>query len=291
MEKRLMEAAMQARKQEVTDGQSKLDAILTKDAFVRACQDATSFELQPAVTQGILTSLITDAEEEFKMAMELDRLDLQRRAAKEQAAASARAAAKERRAMEMDQVETDVAISKVVQEQLEKRFPQLLKKHQQAVRFNTRSAPRRREPSPAQRHGRGRSPSRGWERAPARRQTPARGPHARAQQDARAQHAAQQPRPRSASRAQVRAPARTHTPARGRPSAPRGQQRSARQSREPPRGDNRQRTPRSTSRPHSRPQINRQGGRGARPHRSPSAWHGGGGRSGGGSASRMAARR
>ena len=287
-EKLLVEAALQQRQQEVTGATNELSAILTGDAFQRAAKDATCFDKQSAKLQAVLEPLITDAEEDFKLAMELAQLDLQQRTAKEKAAAAERAAAKERRSMELDQTETGEVLTRVVEELMEKKFPKLLRKHQPAaVRFDTRGQPRGRKQSPAQRRSRGRSPSRGLERASARRQTPARGP----------QHPS---RGRSASRAPARYPTRAQTPARHRPhtprsmaSTPRGrsQQRDGRQWREAPRADHRQRNPRSTSRPHSRPPINRQGGRGSRPHRSPSAWHGGGGRSGGASGSRMGARR
>ena len=289
LEKRFVEQALEDRRTDAAKTGVELSDILTGDTFADACKEALSFDKLSAKLRADILPLIEEAEEDFKGAMEVAQADLKQRAAKEKAAAAQRAAAKERHSMEMDQSENDKIITRVVQEQLTLQLPKLLKKKQQQnVRFDTRGAPRGRKQSPAQR--RGRSPPRGQARPGARRQTPARGsPHpSRGRSQSRGWEA-----PRGRRQTPARSARNGPSTPRSVPSAQRGhsQQRSWRQSREPPRGDSKRSAPRSTSRPRSWPPINRQGGRGARPHRSPSAWHDGGGQSGGGSGSRTGARR
>lgn len=268
LERDLLAAALQERQQEGTTATEELNAILTGDAFQRASKEALSFDTQPSTYQLQLDPLITAAEVEFKSAMHFGQLDVQRRTAKAEKAAAARATATERRKMEMDQMETDRSVLQVVREEMATHLPKLLKKQQQqrGVQFASRGRAQGRSQTPQRSQSRGRSAARGQQRATPRAQTPA----------------------RSASRTPRNAP---HMP-RSAPSTPRGrnQPRSGHRPRQPPRADS-LRTPRSKSRPRSFPPKNTGGGRGARPHRSPSAWPAGGGRSGGASGSKMGARR
>lgn len=267
-EKVLLAEALQRRQASDMQDQAELSSITDGDQFDIDARAATQFDSLPPRERTLVEALIAGRKEEYLVIMRFARLDMSAREEKQREAKAKRATATAARAMEMDQLPTSAAIKGVVSEEVEAQLAkQMAKLRKQAnlgsrkkVQFEgrqqSRAKSRGRSESRVRGHPRGKDPSqprsRDRGRSSHRSRTPMRGSNRG-----------------NSSRGNF---SRRNSHPRGRPATPAPQRR-------------RPSTPRSMSRENSR------GGRGARPHRSPSAKHGGRERNAGVRGSKMGARR
>ena len=251
IEKGLMEEALRRRKADELKDKADLSSITSGDQFESDARTATSFDSLSSAAQALLQPLIIDAKKEFLLTMQLSDLDMTAKLEKQNAAKAARAAAKEARDMEHDQMPTGEVLKTIVETQVAKEMAKQMAKLRKQGNLAARRTVH-------------------FEHKPSRSNSRVRG---RSQSNSRSQS-------RDTNRG--RASGRPFTPPRGRSRRtpkPRGRSATPRPQRRQP----------SSSRSKSR--ENSKGGRGARPHRSPSAKRGGRERNVDGRGSRMGAHR
>ena len=258
IEKLFLTEALRQREASLTAVRAELEAVTSGVQFDLDARAATQFDSLQNVERAHVEALIASKKEEFLVTLRLSQLTMSAREEKQREAKAKRAEAFAARDVDMAQAPTDQILKRVVAETVAKEMAKY-RKHanldsRKQVHFGSRQQSR------SDSRGRGRSHS----KSTSRPRGTSRG------------------KPSGRSSTPMRGPSRSQS--RERPSTPRRQPSSSRsKSREP-----RRRQP-SSSRSKSR--ENSRGDRGTRPHRSPSAKHAGRERSGGGSGSKMGARR
>jgi hypothetical protein len=265
-EKTLIAEALRRRQDSDTSDQAELSCITDGDQFDIDARAATHFDSLKPKERGLVETLIAERKEEFLVCMHFLQLDMSAKEENQRQAKAKRATAAAAHAMEMDQLPTSAAIKGVVTEvvaaQLAKEMAKLRKQansgSRKKVQFGHRQPSRGNSRGRARSHSRDPSQPRGRERGRSshRFSTPVRGSS----------------RGNSKRGDFDRSKSNRGTSDHGRPATPTPQRRRPFSSR-------------SKSRENSR------GGRGARPHRSPSAKHGGRERNAGVRGSKMGARR
>ena len=251
-EKAFIAEALRQREAGDIQDQADLSSITSGDQFDIDARAATHFDgLQP-VEQALVEALIAETKEELLLTMRFSQIDVEEREEKQRQAKAKRASDTQARAMEMDQLPTGAAIKGVVAEIVAAQ----LAKEMAKLRKHANSDSRRKV------HFEGGQQSRSDSRGRGRSHSTDRG-------QPRTKHRG---RPNGGFRTPRRGPSRGSSQPRGRSATPKP----------------RRRQPSSS---HSKSRENSRGGRGTRPHRSPSAKHGGRERSVGGRGSKTGARR
>ena len=252
-EKRLVAEALKQRQAQLTSEQNELTDITSGKRFELDALAIIKFDRLSAAGKGLVLPLIQSSKDDFILNLHLYELDISDKLEREKKAKADRAAAKERRAMELDQAPTREVLSQVVKEMVAREMAKEVAKQRKQANVQTRRKVQFESKQHSRSNSRGRSHSK-----------PSKG------------------RGRSQSRERGRASGKSKSPwrntSRGK-SKPRGRSATPKPSRRRP----------LPSRSNSR--ENSKGGRGTRPHRSPSAKQGGRERSVGASGSRMGARR
>ena len=262
-EKLLLAEALTQRQASDMQDQAELSSITDGDQFDIDARAATQFDNLPPVERTLVEALIAGRKEEYLVTMRFSRLDMSAREEKQREAKAKRATATAARAMEMDQLPTSAAIKGVVTEEVAAQLAKEMAKFGKQANLGSRKKVQfeSRQQSRAKSRGQSESRERGHSRG--------KGPN------------------QSRSRDRGKSSHRSHTPTRGssRGNSSRGNARPRGRSATPAPQRRRSSSSRSKSRENSR------GGRGARPHRSPSAKHGGRERNAGVRGSKMGARR
>ena len=250
-QKALLAEALKERQLNEMQEQAELTCITCGDQLEHDARVATRYDSLSLQEQALVAPLIHASKEEFILTMRLSDLDIAAKEKRDAATAAKRATDKERRAMEMDQAPTYDILKKVAAEIVAKEMAKHTAKHLKQSRLDDRKKVRFDSRQPTRSDSRGRSRSKGRSRSRNKDRDGARG------------------RGKSFKK---EGPGRGNSKPRGRATTPK-----------PP--GQRPSTSRSQSRENSR------GGRGSRPHRSPSGKRGGRERSVGVGGSRTGARR